>query len=773
MIVSHKQIRQTWLRYRKIALAVYGIVVVFLVLDGLFPIRYERDYATVVYASDSTILSAYLSQDDKWRMLTDVDEVSDVFVKALLYKEDRYFYYHFGFNPLAMVRASFNNVVAGKRTSGASTITMQLVRLLEPRKRTYFNKLIEAARAVQLEMHLTKHQILNLYLSLAPYGSNIEGVKAASMFYFDHSPKQISLAQAVTLVIIPNRPNSLNPSNYHNLLAARNKWIRKYSAKGLFPKQDCDDALLEPLEISRRPAPQKAPHLCYRLKQSFAQKANIYSCINPDIQLKAESIVKGYVRRLQGLGISNAAVMVLSNQSNEVLAYVGSADWHNQVAFGQVDGCKAVRSPGSTLKPLLYGLAFNQGILTPRSVLLDVPYRFKGYTPENFDDTYLGKVSAEQALAASLNVPAVQLLSKIGIRNFSDALVSSGFRQIDKDARKLGLSMILGGCGARLEELMKLYAAFAHQGVVHDLRFTKNASAALPHAIVSEASAYLVTQILTKPGRPDLPRSFENSRNLPRIAWKTGTSYGHRDAWSIGYNATYTIGVWVGNFDGHGVPELVGAEVAAPLLFDLFNSIDTRQPKKWFQMPESVDIRFVCPESGLPPESFCSHHVMDYFIPGVSPTQKCTHLKYVFVAADESNSYCQSCLPANGYVKKLYPDFAPELIAFFNDNNIDYQHIPPHNPQCDKVFDQNSPRIVSLNENAEYYIEKGQEQQLALQSVVNGDATTVYWYLDDKLFGSCKPSEKLFFVAWPGRIKVSCQDDKGRHTDIYIKVAYY
>jgi penicillin-binding protein 1C len=376
-------------------------------------------------------------------------------------------------------------------------------------------------------------------------------------------------------------------------------------------------------------------------------------------------------------------------------------------------------------------------------------------------------------LAASLNVPAVQLLSKIGIRNFSDALVSSGFRQIDKDARKLGLSMILGGCGARLEELMKLYAAFAHQGVVHDLRFTKNASAALPHAIVSEASAYLVTQILTKPGRPDLPRSFENSRNLPRIAWKTGTSYGHRDAWSIGYNATYTIGVWVGNFDGHGVPELVGAEVAAPLLFDLFNSIDTRQPKKWFQMPESVDIRFVCPESGLPPESFCSHHVMDYFIPGVSPTQKCTHLKYVFVAADESNSYCQSCLPANGYVKKLYPDFAPELIAFFNDNNIDYQHIPPHNPQCDKVFDQNSPRIVSLNENAEYYIEKGQEQQLALQSVVNGDATTVYWYLDDKLFGSCKPSEKLFFVAWPGRIKVSCQDDKGRHTDIYIKVAYY
>jgi penicillin-binding protein 1C len=270
-----------------------------------------------------------------------------------------------------------------------------------------------------------------------------------------------------------------------------------------------------------------------------------------------------------------------------------------------------------------------------------------------------------------------------------------------------------------------------------------------------------------------LPRSFENSRNLPRIAWKTGTSYGHRDAWSIGYNASFTIGVWVGNFDGHGVPELVGAEIAAPLLFDLFNSINTRQPKKWFQMPESVDIRYVCPESGLPPESFCSHQVMDYYLPGISPTQKCTHLKYIFIAADESISYCQSCLPANGYKKQLYPDYPPELIAFYNDNTIDYKHIPPHNPQCDKVFDLNSPRIVSLNENAEYYIEKGQQQQLALQSLVNGDVTTVYWYIDDKLYGACKPADKLFFVAWPGRIKVSCQDDKGRHTDIYIKVAYY
>mgnify|MGYP001806068936 CR=1 FL=1 len=773
MIGTWNQIRIKWLRYRKMALSIYAALLVFFLLDVLFPIQYERDYATVVYAADSSVLTAYLSPDDKWRMLTDKHEVSDVFVKALLYKEDRYFYYHYGFNPLAMLRAGFNNIVAGKRTSGASTITMQVVRLLEPRKRTYVNKFIEVLRAIQLESCLSKHQILNLYLNLAPYGSNIEGIKAASLFYFGHMPKQISLAQAVTLAIIPNRPNSLNPANLHSLLSARNKWINRYLAAGVFPKQDCEDALKEPLDISRKPAPQKAPHVCYRLAQSQAQNRNIYSTIQPEVQSKAEALVKAYVRRLQGMGISNAAVMVVDNQNNQVVAYVGSADWHNQNAYGQVDGCKAVRSPGSTLKPLLYGLSFDKGLLTPRSLLLDVPYRFDGFSPENYDDTYVGLVSAEQALASSLNVPAVQLLSKMGIKNFSNALVSCGFKQIDKDSRKLGLSMILGGCGARLEELVKLYAGFAHQGVVTDLKFTQEASTALPVSILSDGSAFLITQILTKPGRPDLPRSFENSRNLPRIAWKTGTSYGHRDAWSIGYNASYTIGVWVGNFDGHGVPELVGAEIAAPLLFDLFNSINTRQPKKWFQMPESVDIRYVCPESGLPPESFCSHRVMDYYLPGISPTQKCTHLKYIFVAADESISYCQSCLPANGYKKQLYPDYPPELIAYYNDNSIDYKHIPPHNPQCDKVFDLNRPRIVSLNENAEYFIEKGQEQQLALQSVVNGDVTTVYWYLNDKLFGSCKPSEKLFFVAWPGSIKVSCQDDKGRHTDIFIKVAYY
>lgn len=747
------------------------IIALFL-LDFLFPFKPKVQYSTLITASDGGVLHAFLSPDDKWRLYTNITEITPLLQKTLIHKEDQYFYYHPGINPFAMLRAAGRNIFSGKRTSGASTITMQVVRLLEPKKRTYLNKLTESFRAMQLELHYSKEEILQLYLNLVPYGGNIEGIKAASLFYFGKTPQLLSLAEITALTIVPNRPSSLRPGTRNDALkTARNQWLTRFGNENLFDKNTIQDAIAEPLTVKRLTAPKQAPHLSLRLKKDFPDQPVINTTIKIQTQKQIEEQVKNYVDRLQSMNIHNAAVLVINNETMAVEAYVGSADFNNPYDGGQVDGIRAIRSPGSTLKPILYATAFDKGIITPKTVLNDVPTNFSGYEPENFDQHFNGQVTAEFALANSLNIPAVKILKEVSTRVLIDKLKKADFQTIRKHSKDLGLSMILGGCGVTLEELTRLFAAFSNEGELKQIRYTTETQVSKKgEQLVSKEATFLLNNILTQVTRPDLPTNFDNTYHLPKIAWKTGTSYGKRDAWSIGYNRKYTIGVWVGNFSGEGVPELSGANTATPLLFSIFNALDYNATNSWYQMPENVSLRKICAVSGDIPADFCDHQITDYFIMGVSPYRKCQHLRCVFTDDDGRISYCTYCLPESGFVKKTYPNLAPELIAYYESKKIPYQKLPPHNHSCERVFREGVPLIISPNDGSEYFIQTNEPQQIQLSCQTGNDVQEVFWYVNDKLVKRSAPHEAVFISPPVGKIKISCSDDKGRNSDVQIVV---
>jgi penicillin-binding protein 1C len=747
----------------------------FLFLDAVFPFRTDKvSWSKVIYASDSTLLHGFLSHDHKWRLYADRKEITPELSKAFIFKEDRWFFYHPGVNPFAIVRAAVNNLTRGRRTSGASTITMQLARLLDPAPRTFRSKFREMFRAMQLEWHYTKDEILQTYLNLLPYGGNLEGVKSAALIYFGQSPEALSPAQVVMLTVIPNDPNSLRPgSNYDKLLLHRNYWLQKIKGRHIFGDIPIEDALLEPFERRRYPVPSAAPHLSYRLRGQETGKYGLITTLNPEIQNRVEGLVKNHVRLLRSMQITNAAVVVVNNHTREVEAYIGSAGFGEDMFQGQVDGVMALRSPGSALKPVLYALAFDQGLISPKMVITDVPSNFNGYRPENFDENYRGKVTVEQALALSLNVPAVNLLDRMGSEIFVESLSKGGFKWIGKNRKKLGLSVVLGGCGATLEELTALYAAFANDGVYRPLKYLKSDQEPESDTLCSPGAAYMITQILTGLKRPDLPGQYQASADLPRIAWKTGTSYGRRDGWAIGYNRDYTVGVWTGNFPGNGIPELNGADCAVPLLFNIFRTISPKNQSDWFAPPKDMDFRLVCSESGMPPDTFCHQVVMDYFLPGISPSVRCNHLQKQYVNEPQTISYCRNCLPENGFKEVLYPFYPPELISWYNEMQIPYKEVPPHNPNCPTITNGSAPRITSLTDGAEYLLIHGRKQELMLTCNAENGVGKVYWYLNDKFYKAVAPSEKVFFRPEAGSYKISCSDDRGRNSDVWVKVTFF
>lgn len=755
----------------------YLFIVIFLFsfvsfsLNLIFPFKPIIEYSHVIQTKHQQLLHSYLTSDEKWRMFTTLEEITPTLKKAIIFKEDQYFYYHFGVNPISIFRAAFNNLFKGRRTSGASTITMQVARMLNPKERSYTNKIIEIFRALQLEWNLTKDEILQLYLNLVPYGGNIEGVKAASLIYFEKMPDHLSIAEITALSIIPNRPNSLRIGRSNDLIKKeRDKWLERFELNDLFDSKDIADALDEELDAKRNVLPRIAPHLSFRLKNEFQDQRIIRSSIDLNTQLKVEAIVKNYVLQLYQYNIKNAAVLILDNESMTVKAYVGSSDYYSNIDGGQVDGIRAIRSPGSTLKPLLYGLAIDKGMLTPKSIIADVLVNFRGYQPRNYKENFNGNVSMEFALANSLNIPAVKVLDRLQPRIFIEALSRSGFKQIEKDREHLGLSTVLGGCGTTLEELTRLYAAFAHEGKLSNINFLSGDTIQFRDNVLSEASNYMISEILTGVVRPDLPSQWKNSTSLPKVAWKTGTSYGRRDAWSIGFNKKYTVGVWVGNFSGEGVQELTGSDMAAPLLFNIFNAIDQESSKEWFSMPKGVNFRHVCTESGQVPNEFCDSQQLDYFIPGISDYQKCSHKKYVYVSSDSTKSYCNTCRPENGYVKALYPNHSPEIISYFETEEINYIKIPSHDLDCERVFTQSAPKIISPIDKLEYLVDKADTMQVMLSCQAANNVEQVYWYVNDKYYRSALANENIYFTPNEGKVKISCADDKGRNTNIEIDV---
>jgi len=757
--------------FKKTLIVIASIILLFFLLNWVFPLPDKIEYSTIITDNKDEVVHAYLTKDQQWRMKTELNEISPLLRKTIIEKEDKYFYHHFGVNPIAVVKSFFKNILRMKRTSGASTITMQVARALEPRQRTYISKMIEMFRALQLESKYSKDEILQMYLNLVPYGSNIQGVKSASILYFKKNPDHLSLAEITSLAIIPNRPSSLViGKNNDQIIIERNKWLRKFAADKVFTEKEIQDALNEPLTASRGSVPSFIPQLSYKLKKQGGDI--IKTNIQLNTQLKIENLVRDYSRSLTLKNIRNVAVIVIDNKTHKIIVYVGSANFSDTTDGGQVNGAAAIRQPGSTLKPLLYGLCIDEGLLTPKMMITDVAVNYNGYAPENYDKKFNGYVTMESALEHSLNIPAVKSLKALGKDKLIQTLARCDFQQIKKDQNKLGLSLILGGCGATLEELTGLYSTFANDGVYIKPSFTQADTGHKKINVLSTASTFMINEILSKVNRPDFPLNWESTVHLPKIAWKTGTSYGRRDAWSIGYNKHYTVGVWAGNFSALGIPELSGANIATPLLFKIFNTIDYDADEEWFQQPKDCDTRIVCSETGLMPDEHCTNLITDYFLPMISPSKKCDNMQEIAISADEKISYCKSCMPENGYKKKLYKIITPEMQQYFEENKIAYQKIPPHNPYCEKIFKEGAPVVTNPSNGNEYLINKKKPEPLQLTCHVGNDVSKVYWYINNKFYKACDAKAKQFFVPEEGPIKISCTDDKGRNRDILIRVRY-
>lgn len=768
-------ILHTKLWHKRTLTVLASCLLVFAVLDLCLPVHTELEYAPVIVDSDGTVMHCFLTGDEQWRMYTRLEEITPELKKAIVFKEDKYFRYHFGINPVAVVRAALYNLLKGRRVSGASTITMQVARMLQPKKRTWLNKITEAFRALQLELHFSKDEILQLYLNLVPYGSNIQGVKAAALLYFQKSPDQLSLAEITALSIIPNRPNALQIGrNNDQIIFERNKWLLRFEADHLFAAKTIKDALQEPLLASRHEAPSAIPHLAYRLRRQFPQLHEIKTTINPRWQQTAEELLSNHVRTLQHYNIFNAAAIVVDNSTRNVLCYLGSSDPYDRQHHGAVDGVQARRSPGSTLKPMLYALCMDKGWITPQSVIADVPVNFGGYAPENFDLGFRGNVTAEKALQQSLNIPAVKMLQLAGTQTFTHLLAQAGCRSVWQQRKELGLSMILGGCTVRLSELACLYSTLANEGRYLPLntRALPGPSSVQPVSVLSPEASYLTSRIIAGLYRPDIPNLTDKSQDLPRICWKTGTSYGRKDAWSVGYNKRYTIAVWIGNFDGKGVPEINGAGVATPLLFHLFRALDRRAGEEWLKAPAGIATRFVCPQSGKLANDFCTSSVLDEYITGVSSQEVCDHKREVWTSADGKMAYCTSCLPPTGYATRLYDNVSAELAAFYDSHHVSYEKVPAHNPACNRSFEGFPPTINSLTDGMTYIIADRGKQKLMLHCTVANDVKKVYWYVNDQFYVGAAASEKIFFSPQAPEIKISCADDKGRNANIFIRVKF-
>jgi penicillin-binding protein 1C len=757
--------------FKRLVIVVTGLFLLFILLNWIFPLPDKIEYSAIITDNKGEVINAYLTSDQKWRMKTELSEISPLLRKTIIAKEDKYFYSHPGVNPIAVTRAFFKNLFRMKRTSGASTITMQVARALEPRKRNIVSKIIEMFRSFQLEWKYSKDEILQMYLNLVPYGGNIEGVKSASQLYFKKNPDHLSLAEITALSIIPNRPSSLVIGKTNDkIIEERNRWLRKFAGNKVFSEKEIEDALAEPLTASRGTVPHYIPHLANKLKRQGSDL--IKTNIDLNTQLKTEKLVEDYIRTQRLRNIKNAAIVIISNKTHKVITYVGSSDFEDSTDGGQVNGANAVRQPGSTLKPLLYAMCFDEGLLTPKTVITDVPVNYQGYAPENYDQKFNGYVTVEYALEHSLNIPAVKSLKLIGHEKLIQKLVQCNFRQIQKDQQKLGLSMILGGCGTTLEELTGLFSCFATNGNYIPPSYTQGDTNYHSTTIISPAANYMINEILSKVNRPDFPLNWSATEHMPKIAWKTGTSYGKRDAWSIGYNKNFTVGVWTGNFSGVGVADLSGANVATPLLFKIFNTIDYDSDEEWFTQPKDCDIRQVCSETGLISSDHCSNLTTDYFIPLISSSKTCDNWKEIMISPDEKISYCKSCAPESGYKKKWFKIIEPDMQSWFEDNRIAYTKIPPHNPDCELIFKGNAPFITSPTNGTEYLISKKSPEPLQLACRTANDVSKVYWYVNDKFYKTSPAGEKQFFVPNEGQVKISCTDDKGRNRDIKITVKH-
>ncbi len=578
------------------------VVALLWLADRIWPLPLPGDdLARVVLAEDGTPLWRFADANGVWRYPVDTSQVSPYYLDALLTYEDRWFYQHPGVNPLALGRAAWQNLFGGRVLSGGSTLSMQVARLLDPHSRTLAGKLRQLWRTGQLEWHLTKDQILTLYLNRAPFGGTLQGVAAASWAYLGKSPLHLTQAEAALLAVLPQAPSRLRPDRHPaRAQAARDKVLRRLAAYRVWPQTAVDEALEEPLLLAPRLEPSLAPLLARRLNRPDSPPL-IRTTLDANLQRRLEDLLLGWRARLPEH--TSAAILVVEAETMAVRAYLGSVDINDTRRFGHVDMISAMRSPGSTLKPFLYGMALDAGLIHSESLLQDVPRRYGDYRPGNFSMGFSGPVPASSALSTSLNLPAVQLLEAYGPKRFAAEMRMGGMPLALPPLAEPNLSLILGGAGSRLEDLVSGYSAFARGGKSATVRLQPDEQLR-ERPLLSPGSAWIVRRILSGQARPDRdPRAELVQR--PLLAWKTGTSYGFRDAWAIGVGPRYLIGIWIGRPDGTPVPGQFGLASAAPLMLQVHDVLINRDSQRGISapvqaVPANVGVAAICWPLGQP-----------------------------------------------------------------------------------------------------------------------------------------------------------------------------
>ncbi len=741
----------------------------------------DATFSTAIEDRDHRLLRLALADDERYRLPVALADIAPHAVEATLLYEDRYYPRHPGVNPAALLRAAWSSYVVRERTMGASTITMQLARLrFGLDTRSIGAKLVQIARAVQLERHYTKDEILEAYLNLAPYGGNVEGIGTASLVYFDKPASRLSLPEALALAVIPQNPANRYPaseSGYAAMDAARQRLLEAWSDRyGLDAAARAQFSL--PLAV-RTPdqLPFHAEHFVTALLAGRAgDSGTLTSTLDLALQQKLESHVASHVDRRRMHGIANASVLLIDHRNMAVVASVGSADFHDAAIAGQVDGTRARRSPGSTLKPFLYGLAIDQGLIHPMSLLEDAPRRYASYAPENFDRGFMGPVFAQDALVYSRNVPAIELLNRVGLDAFHGLLGNGGIEGLE-DAEYYGLAMILGGLELSMEELVAMYAALPGGGIMRDLVRTANAE--VPQAgsrILSAESAFLVLDMLSRNPRPDGLR-LSGYRRHPAIAWKTGTSYAFRDAWTVGVFGPWVLAVWVGNFDGSANAAFVGRQAAAPLFFAVADDLAAELDDTYATFAPAPGLNVVkvdvCASTGDLPGRYCPRTTKSWFVPGVSPIRVSNIHRAVRI--DTATGFRSCRFDPQTTQEAVYEFWPSDIAKLFLAAGIAVRRPPPWAPECEPGLRAGTgiaPRISSLSPHLRYVLraERIDEERLPLAAASDADAEWLYWFVDDRYVGKAPSGESLLWPPGSGLHDVLVVDDLGRSDFMRVSV---
>ncbi len=787
------------MRKTSVALLLLGIWYYFALPNPLF----NQPTCMVLEDKRHNLIGAKIAKDGQWRF-PHQKEIPDKFVQAITQFEDRRFFYHPGVDPIGIGRAILQNIRNLKVVSGASTLSMQVIRLARNGKaRTISEKIIEIILATRLELGYSKAEILAFYASNAPFGGNVVGLDAASWRYYGKRPALLSWAEAATLAVLPNSPALIHPGrNRAALLAKRNRLLDQLFKNGQFDDLTLDLAKAEALPQKPLPLPRLAPHLLDRAYQKYFAKnkesvSRLTTTIDPNLQKQTNRILAKHQEQLSGNGIYNAAAIIQEVESGNIIAYVGNVVGAGSEHGEQVDVIKAPRSTGSILKPFLYAATLQDGLIFPNSLLSDVPTQMQGYKPENYHLSYDGAVTAKRALIRSLNVPFVHLLKDFGLEHFHFLLKKLQLSTISQSATYYGLPLILGGAEGRLSEITNAYTGmartlnhfqpldgrydtrdfrklnFRHQVGSENPAIDKYAKTVVGEApIFSAAAIYQTFEAMQAVERPNSDGNWENFQSSQQIAWKTGTSIGFRDAWAVGVTPKYAVGVWAGNADGEGRPGLLGVKAAAPILFDLFDMLPSAD---WFEPPFDDMASFsVCQQSGYRALDICEVDTI-YANPSGTKVAACPHHRLVHLDKSQQYQVNNSCEPPSEMIHQSFFVLPPVEEHYYRFKNPNYQTLPPFRPDCNTVKDEQSNPMQLIYPKVESKIFVPIDITGALSQTIfkvahrNGDAI-VYWHLNDTYLGKTETFHEMALQPDAGKHTLVLVDGKGNRLESVFEI---